>query len=164
MKKYPFISTFFFLRFTVKSFNYSSNYQGWQNGPGPTGRPASPSVNTWAGSKNSARQPETARPVKPAGPLGQPAGQNGPARGPYHLIKKTAHAHFFSIPPSHTLCTQTPHTLYDYVSSCRLFSALTSPPPTTFWFHFNFVAFWFHCRAVCVVIIFLFNKSLLLYS
>ncbi|QCD94328.1 hypothetical protein DEO72_LG5g2411 [Vigna unguiculata] len=30
----------------------------------------------------------TAQPVKPAGPSGQPTGQNGPARGPYKLMNK----------------------------------------------------------------------------
>jgi len=46
------------------------------------GRPASPAEKVWARPRIAARQPMPARPVKPVGPLGQPAGQNGPARGP----------------------------------------------------------------------------------
>jgi len=98
--------------------------QGWQNGSGPTDRPASPSVNTWARSRNSARQPETARPVKPAGPSGQLAGQNGPARGPYHLIKKQ-HVHIFSVSLPHTHSAPR-HLTHFAIASLLLDSSLRS--------------------------------------
>jgi len=51
-------------------------------------RPASPTEKAWARPRISIRQPMTARPVKPAGPSGQPTGQNGPAHGPYKLMNK----------------------------------------------------------------------------
>jgi len=44
------------------------------------GRPASPTEKARASPRILARQPMTARPVKPNG-------QNRPARGPYHLLK-----------------------------------------------------------------------------
>ena len=106
------------------SHNTNTSYQGWQNGSGPSGRPASPSVNTWAGSRNSARQPETARPVKPAGPSGQPAGQNRPARGPYHLIKKQ-HVHIFSVFLPHTHFAPR-HLTHSVIASLLLDSSLRS--------------------------------------
>jgi len=57
-------------------------------------RPASPAEKVWARPRISARQPMTAWPVKPAGPSGQPAGQNGPARPVRQKqVEDTAHIH-----------------------------------------------------------------------
>jgi len=55
---------------------------------GPDGPARQPDQKSMGRVKKFSRQPETARPVKPDNPSGQPAGQNGPARGPYALIKK----------------------------------------------------------------------------
>ena len=94
------------------------------------GRLASPTEKAWAKSRNSARQHETARPVKPAG-------QNGSARGPYHLLKQTARAQFFSYPslthstPRHlTHCTTKTATLLLDSLLCAI-HILASPPPTS---------------------------------
>jgi len=77
-------------------------------------RPAlRPDKKTRAGSRNSTRQPHTARPAKSAGPTGQPVGQNGPARGPYQLIKNIPRAYCISaslsLPHSLSLCLCAPH-------------------------------------------------------
>ena len=89
--------------------NHSNRLLEMAKWVGPDGPARQPDKKPRAGSRNSTRQPNTARPVKPAGPSGQPVGQNGPARGPYQLIKKMARA-YFSIPHTHTLCLRSPPT------------------------------------------------------